>query len=242
MKRKGESMSSYWTDSKNTNYSIPNDYLEFSQLNTDTLLDKNFLSTIEPTSYGFDFLETYRFLSIEKVTSTTGYEHEQTLAGTTFYFAIDGPRMIGFHYLEENVSPVILFADFETLNTMVLATSFTKFIAKMSQHLFTPEEAMLNWSHDKIAFHLKYYNQEDFLTSLNALEDLPDKTFWTKQMTRRFIEGTVEEQLAIANAVLEQVLYFKRKLPADWLNDWLSILALPHTKQLLTEITNEWRN
>lgn len=55
MKRKGESMSSYWTDSKNTNYSIPNDYLEFSQLNTDTLLDKNFYQQLNLHLMGLIF-------------------------------------------------------------------------------------------------------------------------------------------------------------------------------------------
>lgn len=234
-------MTLYWQtpDHPNNTYLPPQDYERFYHEASDGLLAKNTLKTIEPTSYGFDFLEVYRVLPLESVTTVTGFEQEQTLAGTTFYFAKDGPRMLGLHYPNSSIEPTVIFADFETLNSFQVAISLTDFNEQLQLVLFASTD-ILTWSADKIAFHFHHYDTTSFITALEALEDYPDKAFWTMVCQQRFKRGQSLEQQAIATAVLDQVLYFRRKLSANWLISWQHLLNTPQTASTLATIEREW--
>lgn len=234
-------MTSYWQTPAypNNTYQPPQSYDTFYQATTAGILAKNTILTLEPTSYGFDFLEVYRVFPVDKVTTVTGFEHEQTLAGVTFYFAKDGPRMLGLHYRTPTTEPTVIFADFETLNSFQIAASLTEFNQQLKLMLFEPED-ILTWSADKITFHLRHYDTSEFVSALESLEDYPDKTFWSSACQRRFKCGQPLEQQAIATAVLDQVLYFRRKLPADWIEPWLRLLNTPHTASTLVTIEKEW--
>ncbi|EUJ39852.1 hypothetical protein [Brochothrix campestris] len=234
-------MTLYWQtpEHPHSSFQPPQNYDRFYHETIDGLLAKNTLATIEPTSYGFDFLEVYRVLPIEAVTTVTGFEHEQTLAGTTFYFAKDGPRMLGFHYRTHSIEPTVIFADFETLNSFQVAASLTAFNEKLQLKLFEATD-ILTWSADKIAFHIYHYDTTAFIHAIQAIEDYPDKNFWTTVCQRRFKRGQPLEQQAIATAVLDQVLYFRRKLPADWLIPWQRLLNTAPTASTLALIEMEW--
>lgn len=111
--------------------SLPTDYKQLLLKQNGGLIRKNHFPTSEPTSYGPDFGEIYYLGSLDELLTDIPEQKDVELAGKQVYFHRDESRYLGFSYIDNTSEPSIIYVDFETLQTLIVAETFATFIEEL---------------------------------------------------------------------------------------------------------------
>ncbi|WP_163652299.1 SMI1/KNR4 family protein [Listeria sp. PSOL-1] len=196
---------------------------------------KNHLPTIEPTSYGFNFLEVYRFLGINELITSTPFADENPLTGKKIFFHRDGMRYLGFDYIR--LEPEIIYADFETMQTFTAAKDFNHFLNEL---YFKPFDltSINGYSVDKLTQIMRQSTVAEQKLLFIKLEDFADKNWYFDELLR-FLQ--VADSLIVAELFENQLFFFRRKLTDKLVYKLLNALhqaGLPQEK--ITVLKKEW--
>ncbi|EDN7531056.1 SMI1/KNR4 family protein, partial [Listeria monocytogenes] len=110
---------------------LPTDYKQLLLKQNGGLIRKNHFPTSEPTSYGLDFGEIYYLGSLDELLTDIPEQKDVELAGKQVYFHRDESRYLGFSYMDNTSEPSIIYVDFETLQTLVVAENLAAFLEKL---------------------------------------------------------------------------------------------------------------
>lgn len=212
---------------------LPASYRALLKEQNGGFIKKNHLKTSEPTSYGINFLEIYQIFGIDNLITEPQAALENPLSGHYIYFSKDGARFIGFDYHTEE--PSIFYADFETLQTLTIASDFDSF---QNQLYFEPFEIQQAPSYGQAKLD-QMLLQADFKTRveiLALLEDEAEKTWYLTQLKKLILAKKVE----LAYPLFEnQILYFRRKLPEGLVLELFELLKASDID--LTALQREWK-
>ncbi|WP_088815323.1 MULTISPECIES: SMI1/KNR4 family protein [Listeria] len=176
-------------------------------------IQKNHFKTSEPTSYGFDFLEVYQIFGLHNLITEPPAASENPLSGKIIYFSKDGERYLGFDY--KTALPSILYADFETLQTLTIAANFDTFLAQLYFEPFEYEN-VTTYGHAKLDQMLLQADFDGRRKILTLLEDEADKPWFLHHIRTLILEGDAKNAFTLFE---NQILYFRRKLPKALVNE-----------------------
>lgn len=193
---------------------LPKAYRKLIAKQNGGFIQKNHLKTNEPTSYGFDFLEIYQIFGLNHLITDPPALSENPLPRKIIYFSKDSERYLGFDY--KAAIPSILYADFETLQTLTVAPDFDTFLEALYFEPFDVEN-IETYGHIKLEQMLLQADSSRKKDILTLLEDETDKSWYFHHLEMLILAGDAK----IAFPIFEnQILYFKRKLPKDLVNDF----------------------
>lgn len=220
--------------------SLPEVYKEMLRVHNGGLLAKNHFPVAEPTSYGLADAEIYSMAGLDGLLLHILEEQDVDLPGEQVYFHQDGHRYIGLDY--QTAEPRVIYVDFETLQTLVVAESFADFIDALYFSPFAVTFAP-DYPLEKLEQMLAMANAQKSLEILQLLEDRSEKDWYLTQ-----IDGLLHSDVApyrqVGVTLLEnQIYYFRRKLDARTVDEMLSWLESQHFwPEKVAELRKEWED
>ncbi|MBA3924838.1 SMI1/KNR4 family protein [Listeria rustica] len=220
--------------------SLPEVYKDMLRVHNGGLLAKNHFPVTEPTSYGLADAEIYSMAGLDGLLLHILEEQDVDLPGEQVYFHQDGHRYIGLDY--QTAEPRVIYVDFETLQTLVVAESFADFVDAL---YFSPFDVAFtpNYPLEKLEQMLAMANVQKTLEILQLLEDRAEKDWYLMQ-----IDGLLHSDEApyrqVGVTLLEnQIYYFRRKLDAKRVDEMLSWLESQHFwPEKVAELRKEWED
>lgn len=227
---------------KSQQLKLPALYKTLIQEQNGGLIKKNHFPTSEPTSYGIDHGEIYEMTGLERLLLKIDEEAEVEIPGRQVYFHQDGKRYIGFSYHSDESEPEIVYTDFETLQVLKVGDSFAAFVNKL---YFSPFDhaLLLTYPRAKLEQMLAMGNWQTRKTILFVLEDEADKEWYLQQIEQLVDrEENIYDKLAV-ELLENQILYFKRKLPRQQVDNLLErLLTSEQENEKLNESYKEWHS
>ncbi|MBC1499590.1 SMI1/KNR4 family protein [Listeria weihenstephanensis] len=219
---------------------LPSGYKELVRVHNGGLLKKNHFPVTEPTSYGLTDAEIYSLAGLDGLQLHIPEEQDVDLPGSQVYFHQDGHRYIGLDY--QMAEPCVIYVDFETLQTLVVAENFDQFIAGL---YFSPfdVDAAPNYPLEKLEQMLAMANVAKTLEILQLLEDRKEKDWYFTQI-EALLHSKESPYQQIGVTLLEnQIYYFRRKLDAKRVSSILEWLESQHFwPEKVTELRKEWED
>ncbi|MBC1523073.1 SMI1/KNR4 family protein [Listeria booriae] len=219
---------------------LPTLYKELLSVHDGGLLAKNHFSVSEPTSYGLADAEIYTLAGLAELQMAIPQEDDVDLPGRQVYFHRDGDRYIGLDYQTD--APRVIYVDFETLQTLVVAESFTAFIDSLYFSPF-PVASVPRYPLVKVEQMLALANVAKTLQILELLEDCEDKS-WYLARVDGLLHSEESPYQQIGVTLLEnQIFYFRRKLNESRITAMLEWLELQHIwPEKVAELRKEWED
>ncbi|EUJ28005.1 hypothetical protein MFLO_12596 [Listeria floridensis FSL S10-1187] len=219
---------------KEHHVALPARYKEWISRQDGGLLKKNRLKTTEPTSYDLDGIEIYRLLGLNELITEKPASNQNPLSGKKIYFSQDETRYLGFDY--KRTEPEIIYVDFETLQVLSVAPNFDAFLDALYFEPFPIENAE-RFSHDKLEQISAGLTASECEELLLTIEDEADKDWYFSQLNLLADRGAAE---AAARLFENQILYFKRKLPARLVTEMFESLKAKSVS--LDGLKKEWNS
>ncbi|MBC2184893.1 SMI1/KNR4 family protein [Listeria sp. FSL L7-0253] len=202
---------------------LPSEYKQLLLKQNGGLIRKNHFPTTEPTSYGLDFAEIYYLASLDELVTDIPEQKDVDLAGKQVYFHRDESRYIGFSYPDDATSPSIIYVDFETLQTLIVAENMTDFLEALYFSPF-PIDFAEQFPIKKLEQILASSNVQKTKQLLELLEDYPDKKWYLETLIGLFKKQEIPYNLVAYSLFENQLLYFRRKLSPDLVEQIFTIL------------------
>ncbi|AKI48886.1 SMI1/KNR4 family protein [Listeria monocytogenes] len=190
---------------------LPTDYKQLLLKQNGGLIRKNHFPTSEPTSYGLDFGEIYYLGSLDELLTDIPEQKDVELAGKQVYFHRDESRYLGFSYMDNTSEPSIIYVDFETLQTLVVAENLAAFLEKLYFSPF-PIDLAEHFPIKKLNQILAASNVQKTKQLLELLEDYPDKKWYLETLLGLLEKQEIPYNLVVCSLFENQLLYFRRKL------------------------------
>lgn len=190
---------------------LPTDYKQLLLKQNGGLIRKNHFPTSEPTSYGLDFGEIYYLGSLDELLTDIPEQKDVELAGKQVYFHRDESRYLGFSYMDNTSEPSIIYVDFETLQTLVVAENLAAFLEKLYFSPF-PIDLAEHFPIKKLNQILAASNVQKTKQLLELLEDYPDKNWYLETLLGLLEKQEIPYNLVVCSLFENQLLYFRRKL------------------------------
>ncbi|MCD2249776.1 SMI1/KNR4 family protein [Listeria monocytogenes] len=190
---------------------LPTDYKQLLLKQNGGLIRKNHFPTSEPTSYGLDFGEIYYLGSLDELLTDIPEQKDVVLAGKQVYFHRDESRYLGFSYMDNTSEPSIIYVDFETLQTLIVAETFATFIEELYFSPF-PTDLAEQFPIKKLNQIFASSNVQKTKQLLELLEDYPDKKWYLETLLGLLEKQEIPYNLVVCSLFENQLLYFRRKL------------------------------
>ncbi|ECL0031808.1 SMI1/KNR4 family protein [Listeria monocytogenes] len=190
---------------------LPTDYKQLLLKQNGGLIRKNHFPTSKPTSYGLDFGEIYYLGSLDELLTDIPEQKDVELAGKQVYFHRDESRYLGFSYMDNTSEPSIIYVDFETLQTLVVAENLAAFLEKLYFSPF-PIDLAEHFPIKKLNQILAASNVQKTKQLLELLEDYPDKKWYLETLLGLLEKQEIPYNLVVCSLFENQLLYFRRKL------------------------------
>ncbi|EAC6185134.1 SMI1/KNR4 family protein [Listeria monocytogenes] len=190
---------------------LPTDYKQLLLKQNGGLIRKNHFPTSEPTSYGLDFGEIYYLGSLDELLTDIPEQKDVELAGKQVYFHRDESRYLGFSYIDNTSEPSIIYVDFETLQTLIVAETFATFIEELYFSPF-PTDFAEQFPIKKLNQIFASSNVQKTKQLLELLEDYPDKKWYLETLLGLLEKQEIPYNLVVCSLFENQLLYFRRKL------------------------------
>ncbi|CAM4157696.1 SMI1/KNR4 family protein [Listeria ivanovii] len=194
--------------------SLPAEYKQLIQKQNGGLIRKNQFKTCEPTSYGLDFGEIYYLAGLDELLPFIPEQKDVELAGKQVFFHQDKSRYIGFSYTEEHQTPSIIYVDFETLQTLIIADNMADFLEQLYFSPF-PIDMAERFPRIKLDQILAATNVQKTKQLMEALEDYSNKNWYLQTLITLLEKQEIPYSLLAYSLFENQLLYFRRKLDAD---------------------------
>lgn len=221
---------------------LPTDYKQLLLKQNGGLIRKNHFPTSEPTSYGLDFGEIYYLGSLDELLTDIPEQKDVELAGKQVYFHRDESRYLGFSYMDNTSEPSIIYVDFETLQTLVVAENLAAFLEKLYFSPF-PIDLAEHFPIKKLNQILAASNVQKTKQLLELLEDYPDKKWYLETLLGLLEKQEIPYNLVVYRLFENQLLYFRRKLAPELVEQIFVRLEACDgiNKAALAELYKEWK-
>ncbi|ECJ9744967.1 SMI1/KNR4 family protein [Listeria monocytogenes] len=221
---------------------LPTDYKQLLLKQNGGLIHKNHFPTSEPTSYGLDFGEIYYLASLDELLTDIPEQKEVDLAGKQVYFHRDESRYLGFSYMDTASEPSIIYVDFETLQTLVVAKNLAAFLEKLYFSPF-PIDLAEHFPIKKLNQILAVSNVQKTKQLLELLEDYPDKKWYLETLLGLLEKQEIPYNLVVYRLFENQLLYFRRKLAPELVEQIFARLKACDgiNKVTVAELYKEWK-
>lgn len=220
---------------------LPAEYKELLLKQNGGLIRKNHFPTTEPTSYGLDVAEIYYLASLNELLTDIPEQNDVDLAGKQVYFHRDESRYIGFSYLDDKPLPSIIYVDFETLQTLIVAENMAEFLEALYFSPF-PVDFAEQFPVKKLDQILASSNVKKTKQLLELLEDYPDKTWYLETLIRLLQKNEIPYNIVVYQSFENQLLYFRRKLVPELVEKIFGMLKDSDgiDQSATTELYKEW--
>lgn len=221
---------------------LPTEYKRLLLIQNGGLIRKNHFPTSEPTSYGLDFGEIYYLVSLDELLTDIPEQKEVDLAGKQVFFHQDESRYLGFSYTDNLSEPSIIYVDFETLQTLVVAKNMADFLGLLYFSPF-PADYAEQFPTKKLEQILASSNVQKTKKLLELLEDYPDKKWYLEKLIGLLEKNEIPYNLVVYSLFENQLLYFRRKLVPDLVGKIFSLLKNSDgiNKEASEELYKEWQ-
>ncbi|MBC2073007.1 SMI1/KNR4 family protein [Listeria marthii] len=205
------------------------------------LIRKNHFPTTEPTSYGLDFAEIYYLASLDELLTNIPEQKDVDLAGKQVYFHRDESRYIGFSYPNDASQPSIIYVDFETLQTLIVAENMATFLEELYFSPF-PIDFAEQFPVKKLEQILASSNVQKTKQLLELLEDYSDKKWYLETLISLLKKQEIPYNLVVYNLFENQLLYFRRKLVPDLVEQIFELLQVSDgiNQEAVAALYKEW--
>lgn len=221
---------------------LPIEYKQLLSEQNGGLIRKNHFKTTEPTSYGLDFGEIYYLASLDEILTDIPEQKDVDLAGKQVYFHRDESRYLGFSYIDNTSEPSIIYVDFETLQTLIVAETFATFIEELYFSPF-PTDFAEQFPIKKLNQIFASSNVQKTKQLLELLEDYPDKKWYLATFLGLLEKQEIPYNLVVYRLFENQLLYFRRKLAPELVEQIFVRLEACDgiNKAALAELYKEWK-
>lgn len=221
---------------------LPKAYKQLLRKQNGGLIRKNHFPTTEPTSYGLDYGEIYYLASSNELLTDIPEQKEVDLAGKQVFFHRDESRYIGFSYTDDKLEPSIIYVDFETLQTLIVAENMAAFLAALYFSPF-PIDFAEQFPTSKLEQILTASNIQKTKHLLELLEDYPNKKWYLETLIGLLEKQEIPYNLVVYRLFKNQLLYFRRKLAPDLVEKIFSLLnnSAGINKEASTNLYKEWQ-
>ncbi|MBC6297332.1 SMI1/KNR4 family protein [Listeria sp. FSL L7-1517] len=203
---------------------LPTEYRELILKQNGGLIRKNHFKTSEPTSYGLDYGEIYYLASLDELLLSIPEQNDVELAGKQIFFHQDEARYIGFSYTDDLQNPSIIYVDFETLQTLVIAENMADFLTQLYFSPF-PIDMAEHFSRFKLDQILASCDVQKTQQLMESLEDYPDKNWYLQTLITILQKQAIPYNILAYRLFENQLLYFRRKLAPDLVVTVFSLLS-----------------
>lgn len=220
---------------------LPAEYKQLLLKKNGGLIRKNHFPTTEPTSYGLDFAEIYYLASLAELVTDIPEQKDVDLAGKQVYFHRDESRYIGFSYPDDTSQPSIIYVDFETLQTLIVAKNMATFLEELYFSPF-PIDFAEQFPVKKLEQILASSNVQKTKQLLELLEDYPDKKWYLETLINLLKKQEIPYNLVVYNLFENQLLYFRRKLVPELVEQIFALLQASDgiNQAAATVLYKEW--
>lgn len=220
---------------------LPAEYKQLLLKQNGGLIRKNHFPTTEPTSYGLDFAEIYYLASLTELVTDIPEQKDVDLAGKQVYFHRDESRYIGFSYPDDTSQPSIIYVDFETLQTLIVAKNMATFLEELYFSPF-PIDFAEQFPVKKLEQILASSNVQKTKQLLELLEDYPDKKWYLETLISLFNKQEIPYNLVAYSLFENQLLYFRRKLVPELVEQIFELLQASDgiNQAAATVLYKEW--
>ncbi|MBC1935577.1 SMI1/KNR4 family protein [Listeria grandensis] len=220
--------------------SLPDAYKALLRIHNGGLLAKNHFPVAEPTSYGLTDAEIYTFAGLDELQIRIPEAQDVDLPGVQVYFHQDGHRYIGLDY--QTAEPCVIYVDFETLQTLIVAEDFDRFLASL---YFSPFAVNMVYEYplEKLDQMLAMANVAKTLEILQLLEDREEKDWYLTHLDQLLHSEEAPYQQIGITLLENQIYYFRRKLDPKRVTAMLSWLESQHFwPEKVAELRKEWED
>lgn len=222
------------------NLFLPAAYKDLLRVHNGGILAKNHFPVAEPTSYGLADAEIYTIAGLNDLKRHIQEEQDVELPGTQIYFHQDRHRYIGLDY--QTAEPSVIYVDFETLQTLVVAENFERFLGML---YFSPFNMNFvpDYPLEKLEQMLAMANVKKTLEILQLLEDYAAKNWYLTQIDGLLHSEEAPYRQAGIELLENQIYYFRRKLDAKRVDSMLQWLESQHFwPEKVAELRKEWED
>ncbi|MBC1757293.1 SMI1/KNR4 family protein [Listeria seeligeri] len=203
---------------------LPVEYKQLIQQQNGGLIRKNHFKTTEPTSYGLDFGEIYYLAGLNELLPAIPEQKDVELAGKQVFFHQDEARYIGFSYINDNENPSIIYVDFETLQTLIVAENLTGFLEQLYFSPF-PIDLAERFPRKKLDQILASSNVQKAKQLMETLEDYGDKNWYLETLIALLKKQEIPYNLIAYSLFENQLIYFRRKLVPELVETIFHLLS-----------------